>query len=213
MIIPASAISVNSTAKTLTLTAPYIYTVEKILSIWNLTKGFEIYNYRDPNKRQLFSGSAGIDISVSGAVITFIEDAACENDDVIRIEVDDVANSSEGSATAITIYTDEALTVSGTGNAVKSTIDTPTNVSSYSVFNVEMKNAGASTNCTVKVMGKFAADDTLYTTLAVRTLGANGTDAAFSDAVIGDLPTHIYFDIKNNDATNEASITIKCQAR
>jgi hypothetical protein len=76
-----------------------------------------------------------------------------------------------------------------------------------------MKNAGASTSCTVNVMGKFAANDSLYSTLAVRTLGANGTDAAFADAVIGDLPTHIYFDIRNNDAANEASITIKCQAR
>jgi hypothetical protein len=170
-VIPFSAITHNPTAKTLTLAAPYnTITAEKVLSIYNLTKGFSIYNYLDPKRHNSFTNTAGPDISITGGVITYTTNTTSANTDIIQIVVDGAIASSNGSATAIPIYSGQAVAASGS----ISTSSTPTDVSAYSILHVEMSNGGASTLCTVTVKGKFEADDTLYSTLAIRTLGATG---------------------------------------
>lgn len=79
--------SLNASTKTITITEVGYTTlsIEQIKFIYNLTQGCEIYDRETPRKRM--GGTAGIDITINGADITFIEDATMTNNDKLLIVV------------------------------------------------------------------------------------------------------------------------------
>lgn len=82
--------TLNAAAKTITLGAAYSdLKIEEILSIFDLTIGAGIYDYREPRKRRAPKNENGIDISLTndenGCVISFIEEAIKSNDDKLQI--------------------------------------------------------------------------------------------------------------------------------
>jgi len=78
--------TLNASAKTITLGAAYSdLKIEEILSIFNLTIGAGIYDYREPRKRRALLNENGIDISISSGVITYIETAGMTNTDKLQI--------------------------------------------------------------------------------------------------------------------------------
>lgn len=91
-IIPPECYTLDASEKTITLTTPCdSTTVEQVISIYNLTTGTEIYNYLNPRKRRMFmtapEDQAGIDITVSSGVITYIETSTMADTDKIMIIV------------------------------------------------------------------------------------------------------------------------------
>lgn len=79
--------SLNASTKTITITEVGYTTlsIEQIKFIYNITQGCEIYDRETPRKRM--GGTAGIDITINGADITFIEDATMTNNDKLLIVV------------------------------------------------------------------------------------------------------------------------------
>jgi len=78
--------TLDTTAKTITLGTDYTdIKLEEIDRIFNLTKGIEIYNSRTPRKHIALKNQAGMDISLTNGVISYIEDAGMDNTDLIQI--------------------------------------------------------------------------------------------------------------------------------
>ena len=78
--------SLNPAAKTITLGSDYTdLKIEEIDRIFNLTKGAEIYNSRTPRKHISLKNQSGMDISLVGGVITYVEDAGMEDTDKLQI--------------------------------------------------------------------------------------------------------------------------------
>lgn len=89
-IVPSGSYVLSSVGRTITLLGEYSSaSLEQIVSIYNLTKGCEIYNSLNPRKRRSFmtapADKIGTDISVVTGVISFIETAQMADDDKIMI--------------------------------------------------------------------------------------------------------------------------------
>ncbi len=99
--------TLDPAAKTITLGAAYSdLKIEEILSIFNLTKGAGIYDYREPRKRRALKNEAGIDISLTNGVITYIETAGMTNTDKLQIIISNNVILDGGTAYSDSAYID-----------------------------------------------------------------------------------------------------------
>lgn len=99
--------SLNAAAKTITLGAAYTdLKLEEIDRIFNLTKGAEIYNSREPRKYKAPRNESGIDIALSNGVITYIADSGMNDNDNIQIIVSSQVVLDGGTAYSDSLFID-----------------------------------------------------------------------------------------------------------
>lgn len=201
--------SLDASTKTITLGYNFSSTsIEQITKISNLTRNIEIYDYQNPRKHRQLRQEAGMDISVAGGKITYIENAVMNNSDIIQIIIDPVivANSTGGGNTTIII--DPVTVYSGQVIAASSELSSPgVPTGNCTKLNVYFSNTGTSTNVEITVKGSPTPDLTLSKIIGDPiTLGAGTSNGPIIED--SEIPGDLWFTIKNKDTSKTAIITI-----
>lgn len=207
--IPSSNIHHSPSENSLTLDPPFdLLKTTNILSIYNLSKNVDIYNYKNPMKHTLFIPTAdrtqAFDISITDGVLTYIEDAGMENTDDIQIIVNVDPNSL---STTTNLFTNETVAASGT-----KTSTTPIQTGQLSKLLCYVSNSGASDNVTVSIYAS-PTDSTTGRRRAITppfTLGAGNVTTYETGCGIDpkQLDNYVWGEITNG-GTVDAVITVE----
>jgi len=109
----------------------------------------------------------------------------------------------------VDLFTAQALTASGGATPTLSSAVLP--VGRLSRITVYVRNAGASTDCTIAIKGSPTSAKTLEKTIQTFNLNASTVAKAGIGISSVDIPAFIWATITNNDAVNVATITVELE--
>lgn len=235
-IIPNGEYTLNPSAQTIALTDTSI-TLEKILSVRNITLNMDIYNSQSTGTHKLVQESTPglFSYTYSGTMVnTDVLQICVENDSVlvddstpvdinvtnitsIPVAVDPLSPIVIDDSTPVDVNVTNpnlmnlsdvlAIYASEVVAISSTTSSTAKDTRNVSYANIFIKNA-TSTNLTVNVYGSPDVAGTFKVLIGTATLNTTTTQA---EIAIENVPNYLFFDLINADASNAATVSISVQ--